>query len=1259
MGEGRGVRIPRRFTLSGGDEGTAAHVVDPYETVKWEKRSSSIRGSDGSVVFEMEGVEIPASWSTVAGDIMASKYMRKAGVPVLDGDGRPVLDEATGQPAFKGERSARQVIERLVKCWRHWGEKYGYFAPGEDAQSFEDELAYMLVHQMAAPNSPQWFNTGLQLVYGLKGPPQGHYYAAPETGEVRASEDAYTHPQPHACFIQSVVDDLVNPGGIMDLWTREARLFKYGSGTGTNFSSIRGEGEPLAGGGVSSGLMSFLKIGDRAAGAIKSGGTTRRAAKMVCLDVDHPDIEAFVNWKAEEEAKVAALIRAGYASDFNGDAYTTVSGQNSNNSVRVTQEFLEAVEADGDWHLTWRTDGRVSRSIKARDLWQQITSAAWRCADPGVQFDTTINEWHTCPASGRINASNPCSEYMFLDNTACNLASINLVKFYDAERRQFDIEGFCHACRLWTIVLEVSVLMAQYPSQEIAELSYKFRTLGLGYANLGTVLMLSGIPYDSDEGRAISSAITAIMTAESYATSAEMAAVQGPFPGFEENRETMLRVVRNHRRAAYNEPAGSYETLCIVPQGIEPGFCPPEFLGAARAAWDRALDLGSKHGFRNAQTTVIAPTGTIGLLMDCDTTGIEPDFALVKFKKLSGGGFFKIPNRSVAQALSALGYTHSERDAIMAYLIGTNRLAGAPHVNRVSLKEKGLREEELDRVDQALEKVFDFPSAFSPWTLGEDCLQRLGFRPEECQKPSFSLLRELGFSPEMIAEATAHVCGRHTLEGAPYLKEEHLPVFDCANRCGRTGKRYIAPEGHIHMMAAAQPFISGAISKTINLPHESTVEDISRAYLMSWKLGLKATALYRDGCKLSQPLSTKSDASDSAPAGGTRQKAAGKSEAKGDEKKDAMDAAPEAAPASVSALSGPGADPSLSPSGVSAAVETSAPAVSGEPGLAAPPRGVPPRAVAPARGAGKIRRPLPGKRRGFTQEAKVGGHKIYLRTGEYEDGTLGEIFIDMHKEGAAFRGIMNCFAIAISKGLQYGVPLEEYVDTFTFTRFAPQGQVQGHPNLKVATSVLDYVFRLLGLEYLDRTDIVHVRPGELNDGDPGEGDLRNGVAGATASALEAIARPGEASASPAGAMPGAASPPGAPRAEKLPPASGAGLPAAGDRSSGGGSGRTEPRGGTARAGEPRGTPGSAQTRHAPPEPHGNAVGLPPRAGTRSDEKKRMRAPMTPELYEQALLSAEISEYMGDAPPCSTCGQFTIRSGACYRCLFCGESQGCS
>jgi len=1070
-----GIQVPRKFTSSPrsksdstGDSTGVDPCTDPYTTVEWELRRTRITNPDGSVVFELEDVEIPRGWSQVAGDILTSKYLRKAGIPVRDSEGRPLLDDQ-GVPLTTGERSARQVISRLVSCWRHWGEQFGYFSSPEDGRAFEDELAYMLLHQIAAPNSPQWFNTGLHHSYGLTGPSQGHFFVDPHTEELRLSTDAYSRPQPHACFIQSVRDDLVNGGGIMDLWIREARLFKYGSGTGTNFSAIRAEGEPLAGGGYSSGLMSFLKIGDRAAGAIKSGGTTRRAAKMVCLDLDHPDIEHFVNWKALEEKKVAALIAAGYPSDFNGEAYSTVSGQNSNNSVRIPNEFMQAVLDDGEWKLKWRTDGRISKVLKARDLWSQISKAAWQCADPGVQFDTSINEWHTCPQSGRINASNPCSEYMFLDDTACNLASINLAKFYDVEKKSFDVEGFRHAVKIWTYVLEISVLMAQYPSEEIARRSYEFRTLGLGYANLGTLLMLAGIPYDSEAGRAICGAITAIMTGEAYTASAEMARELGAFPRYDENRESMLRVMRNHRRAAYGAPEEQYEDLSVPPRGIDARACPSEFrnlVEAARETWDRAVEMGERYGFRNAQTTALAPTGTIGLLMDCDTTGVEPDYALVKFKKLAGGGYFKILNRSVSTALKTIGYSPSQVDGLMAYVAGANSLEPqegcGSTIHRESLIDRGLTREQVQKAEEAIPRVMNLSAAFLAAGLPGDTLSNLGFSPEE------------------IDLANDRICGRHTLEGAPCLNPDHLDVFDCANRCGRHGRRFIHYMGHIRMMAAAQSFISGAISKTINLPADARVEDIERAYMESWKLGLKAIALYRDGSKLSQPLSADT---------GTRARKEGTG------KDGTEDGKPEAGTAGVEDQPEP-APP------VQATVPDSQAVKSQE---------VPEKEqkqAAPSQPHGRSsRRPLPLKRYGFTQEAKITGHKIYLRTGEYEDGTLGEIFIDMHKEGAAFRSIMNCFAIAVSKGLQYGVPLREFVETFIFTRFAPQGMVEGNPHLKMATSILDYVFRVLAIEYLGEVDLAHVKPHSLNDGDPGDQGIHgtngsNGKGGRPAAVLD-------------------------------------------------------------------------------------------------------------------------------------------------------------
>src|SRR5437867_5144625 len=1054
--------------------------------MKFVKRSSEIRNPDGSTVFKLEDIDVPERWSQLAIDILAQKYFRKAGVPQLGPDGKPLIGP-DGKPVLGGERDARQVFHRMAGCWAYWGKSHGYFNKEEDASAFYDELCYMLARQMAAPNSPQWFNTGLHYAYGLTGPAQEHHYVDPKTREVVKATNAFEHPQVHACFIQSIEDDLVNDGGIMDLWTREARIFKYGSGTGTNFSKLRGENEPLSGGGKSSGLISFLRIGDRAAGAIKSGGTTRRAAKMVCLDLDHPDVEEFINWKVIEEQKVAAMVtgskicakklnavltacqvpnceggtkidtdpnnnaalkeaicsarqasvpeayiqrmfayaREGfthflfheYDVNWDGKAYQTVSGQNSNNSVRIPNAFFQILEKDGDWTLKRRTDGKVAKTVKARELWDKIAWAAWICADPGTQYDTTINEWHTCPEDGRINASNPCSEYMFLDDTACNLASLNLGEFYTSDGR-FNLEDFSHAVRLWTIVLEISVLMASFPSRAIAQKSFKFRTLGLGYANLGTVLMRQGIPYDSPKALALCGTITAVLTGEAYATSAEMAAESGPFEGFARNRDHMLRIIRNHRRASYNAPPEEYEGLSVTPKGIQPEHCPPDLLLAARRTWDRALELGTAYGFRNAQTKVIATTGKIGLVMDCDTTGSEPDFALVKFKKLAGGGYIKIINQSLPPALATLGHNEAQIHDIVTYCTGHGTLNGAPFINHESLQAKGFDGAALDRLEAALGQAFEIQFAFNKWTLGADfCREKLGLADDQLNDPAFNLLKALGFTQEQIAAANDYCCGTMTVEGAPHVKPEHLPVFDCANRCGRIGQRFIPVEAHVRMMAAAQPFVSGAISKTVNVPHDATVEEVEATYMLAWRSMLKAVALYRDGSKLSQPLSASTDSGESGEAG----------EASGGE---IMQAAEKVAERVL------------------------------------------------VRYLAKRRR-MPERRLGYTQKAIVGGHKIYLRTGEYTDGTIGEIFLDMHKEGAAFRSLMNCFAIAISLGLQHGVPLEEFVDAFVFTRFEPNGMVKGNDAIKMSTSVIDYVFRELAITYLGRTDLSHVAEEDL------------------------------------------------------------------------------------------------------------------------------------------------------------------------------------
>lgn len=1022
----KGLQFTRRFTKDG---------VTPYDMFEYDYRDSVIKNPNGEKVFEMNNVEVPKQWSQIATDILAQKYFRKAGVPQADG-------------SLGRETSVKQVAHRMANCWRVWGERYGYFASEQDAQIFYDELAYSILNQACVPNSPQWFNTGLHESYGITGKPQGHYYVDAKDGKLKKSSNAYERPQPHACFILSVSDDLVNDGGIMDLWVREARIFKYGSGVGTNFSHIRGGGEKLSGGGTSSGLMSFLKIGDRAAGAIKSGGTTRRAAKMVCLDLDHPEIMEFINWKVGEEKKVAALVAAGYDNSYEGEAYMTVAGQNSNNSIRIPNEFFKVLEEGGDWELKARTDGRVMKKIPAKDVWDQIAYAAWSCADPGTQYDTTINEWHTCPQGGRINASNPCSEYMFLDNTACNLASANLMKFFDTSNNKFDVEGFEYTCRLWTTVLEISVLMAQFPSKEVAELSYDYRTLGLGFANLGTMLMVSGIPYDSEEARGIAGAITAIMTGIAYKTSAEMAAFLGAFPRYKENEKDMLRVMRNHRAAAYDANE-AYEGLSVKPVGINAKYCPDILLKHATKAWDDAVQLGEKHGYRNAQTTVIAPTGTIGLVMDCDTTGVEPDFALVKFKKLSGGGYFKIINQSVPAALKNLGYSPEEALAIEQYAVGAASFEKSPFINNKTLAEKGFTQEEIEKLNGAARSAFEIGFIFNRFTLGDACMQRLGFTEAEYSDWSFNLLEAVGFTEDEIDAANDYICGTMTIEGAPLLKPEHLPVFDCANKCGKKGERYIHAHGHIKMMAACQPFLSGAISKTINLPNEAKVEEIAECYHLSWSLGLKANALYRDGSKLSQPLSNKSD----------KKK---KSEEAAEEVVAEENATPESNIVDLGKLT------------VEELLEevTKRMQASSDTQL--------------KRALSKIveRKSLPAKRRGFTQKAKINGQVLFLRTGEYQDGTLGEIFIDLAKEGSTLRSLMNCFAIAISVGLQYGVPLDEFVEKFVFTKFEPAGMVD-HPNIKTTTSLVDFVFRALAYEYLDRTDLVHVldKPSVGNTGE--------------------------------------------------------------------------------------------------------------------------------------------------------------------------------
>ncbi|MFD2237859.1 vitamin B12-dependent ribonucleotide reductase [Aureimonas populi] len=1285
------MKVERRYTTADGGA---------YASVEFRKATSEIRNPDGSVVFRLADIDVPAQFSQVASDILAQKYFRKAGVPkhlkrveendvpsflwrsVADEDKLAALpeDERTGP-----ETDARQVFDRLAGTWTYWGWKGGYFASEDDARAFRDELAHMLATQKVAPNSPQWFNTGLHWAYGIDGPGQGHFYVDYRTGELTRSASSYEHPQPHACFIQSVADDLVNEGGIMDLWVREARLFKYGSGTGSNFSALRGEGEKLSGGGKSSGLMSFLKIGDRAAGAIKSGGTTRRAAKMVVVDIDHPDIENYIMWKVREEEKVAALVtgsktvsrhlkailsacvncegpegdcfdpmknpalkravkdakkaqvpenyvkriiqfaRQGYTdidfpvydTDWDSEAYLTVSGQNSNNSVRVTDAFLQAVEEDGEHELTARITGKVVKTVKARELWDKIGYAAWASADPGIQFHTTINDWHTCAAAGAINASNPCSEYMFLDDTACNLASLNLLQFRDA-KNSIDIESFEHATRLWTIVLEISVLMAQFPSREIAQRSYDYRTLGLGFANIGGLLMTAGIPYDSSEGRAICGAISAIMTGASYKTSAEMASQLGAFPDYERNAEGMLRVMRNHARAAQGL-ANGYEGLAVDPVPLDHSSLKDKRLSArAKSVWAEAVELGNKHGYRNAQVSVIAPTGTIGLVMDCDTTGIEPDFALVKFKKLAGGGYFKIINRAVPEALRTLGYSESQIAEIEAYAVGHGNLNQAPAINPGSLRAKGFGDAQIDALNAALGQAFDIKFVFNKWTLGEDfCKETLGLTEEQLNDFSFELLPFLGFSRAEIEEANIHVCGAMTLEGAPFLKDAHLPVFDCANPCGRIGKRALSVESHIRMMAAAQPFISGAISKTINMPNNATVEDCGAAYMLSWKLALKANALYRDGSKLSQPLN-------------------------------------------ASLISEEEEEDDIVSEVTEALIAAPAPARAAE---------VAERVV--ERIVEKVirdREKLPNRRKGYTQKAIVGGHKVYLRTGEFDDGRLGEIFIDMHKEGAAFRAMMNNFAIAISLGLQFGVPLDEYVEAFTFTRFEPAGMVQGNEAIKNATSILDYVFRELAVSYLGRHDLAHVQPEEFGSSSIGrgvEGDkpaplpISSGMVRGQTAKFRLVS-----SAEPQGSATGT-QPSGAAANGSKPATAAAGSPGGARVSATGGAAVAvaSPRGAVAVASGNTVTAFKRDYESAPlAEPAPSADTSPAQglfdsplaySATEKDIANVARATAA-ERRAEAMMKG----YTGDS--CSECSNFTmVRNGTCLKCDTCGSTSGCS
>jgi len=1197
----------------------------PYFDIVWERRKSEIRNPNGKAIFSEDTVVVPAFWSQIAADIIAQKYFRKAGVPkekIYEWKkwakvGNNPEDPGNSLPEDGAEHDSRQVFHRLAFTWLEWGRQNGYFDTQEDENAFYDETCYMLAHQYAAPNSPQWFNTGMYSVYGIDGPAQGHYYFDVDKCKVVKSDSAYKRPQPHACFILSIDDDLVNEGGIMDLMTREARLFKYGSGTGSNFSRIRGMNENLSGGGFSSGLLSFLKIGDRSASAIKSGGTTRRAAKMVTLDIDHPDVEKYIGWKAGEEHKVASMVTGSlilkkhidaikraltgfrgpeddkfnaeknhelamvlraalgdkippsylyqqlrrleqgddevdvsqYSTAWDDEAYNTVSGQSSNNSLRLSDDFMRAVLNDTDWELKSRVAGETVKTVKARKIWNDIAKTSWQCADPGLQYHTTINDWHTCPAGGEIRASNPCSEYMFLDDTACNLASINLAHFYDKHKNEFNVDGYIHAIDIWTTILEISVVMAQFPSPRIAELSYQYRTLGLGYANLGTLLMVMGLAYDSDQGRAVAGSLSALLSGEAYAQSARMASEHGSFMHYGENADNMLRVIRNHRRAVSNASDSEYEGLHTPPRGIDPAHCPAYLLEAAKSAWDRALDLGKAHGYRNAQVTAIAPTGTIGLLMDCDTTGIEPDFALVKFKKLAGGGYFKIINQSVPPALESLGYQPQAIEEIVAYAMGRKTISGAPAISHETLKEKGFTPQAIAAVEDAVKTALSFESVFNPYILGRAFVEEDLKVPESTWSlPGFSLLKHLGFSNQDIEDAELFACGTMGLEGAPGLKKDHYAVFDTAAPSGKKGKRSISWTAHIGMMAAVQPFISGAISKTINMPNCANYDDVKGAYMLSWKNGLKAVALYRDGSKLSQPLNTFA----------------------------------------------PGTDP---------LADT---ILKVEKGLELPSSTPDRKKMASVRG---LRKPLPNRRMGYTQKAKIGGHSIFIRTGEFEDGSLGEIFLDMQKEGSAFRSLLNSFAITVSLGLQYGVPLEEYVDAFTFSRFEPNGMVQGHDYVKMATSVIDYVFRDLAISYLKRNDLGQVKPEDL-------------ISTGTKSEADAADPKPRGEKSSAGFRPNSVTVPIPP---KQPP----------------------------QAQGPSGNFGNVVK---------GQISLPSGLHAQSASSPQAQVAVM-EAYPQEsevikIVQARIKGYEGD--PCSSCGSFTlVRNGTCMKCDTCGGTTGCS
>ncbi len=969
----------------------------PFDQVTWEKRSARITDDQGETIFEQGDVEVPADWSQLATNVVVSKYFYG--------------EAGTGER----EHSARQLVHRVTRTIADWGRDDGVFASEEDAERFYSELTALCVNQYGAFNSPVWFNVGLYHQNGVPGS-EGNYHWDAELRQPAKTKRSYEYPQASACFIQGVDDSMED---IMRLAHAEAMLFKYGSGTGSDLSTLRSSREKLAGGGKPSGPLSFMRVYDQIAGVIKSGGKTRRAAKMQSLRVDHPDIREFITCKMEEEKKAWALIEQGYDGSFNGDAYSSVMFQNANLSIRVTDEFMQAAMDDADWQTYAVTTGEPMEKYKARELLRLIAEGTWVCGDPGVQYHSTVNRWNTCSGSGEICASNPCSEYMFLNDSACNLASLNLMKFRRGDGT-FDVERFRAAVRIFIIAQEILVDHASYPSERICRNSHDYRPLGLGYANLGALLMSLGLPYDGEAGRATAAAITAVMTGAAYATSAELASRLGEFTHYRRNRQSMLDVIRLHRGAV---------------EGISGEHCPAEMLTTAAASWDEAVAAGEQLGFRNAQVTVLAPTGTIGFMMDCDTTGIEPDIALVKYKQLAGGGMFKIVNQTVPLALEQLGY-----------------------------------------------------------------------------------------SKQQIAEIIEHVDEHDTIEGAPHIEQEHLPVFDCAFK-PVNGTRSIAALGHIRMMGAVQPFLSGAISKTVNMPNEATADEIMDAYVQGWRLGLKAVAIYRDGSKRTQPLNVKKSEKKAEPAGEAEVKPA--------------------------------------------------------------PR----------------RHRLPATRHSIAHKFDVAGHEGYLHVGLFEDGQPGELFITMAKEGSTVGGLMDAFATAISLCLQYGVPLDALVKKFTHQRFEPAGMTSNR-DIPFAKSIVDYVFRWLGLTFLE-----DFRKANLPDRGARGGKEKN-----SDKAAEAVKddEPSE---------PGGVGPASAKEDQRPVDAIFPGLYIPGpSRGGGNGSGtKTEPV--AARA-------------------------------TRGESPARARS-------KAGRVDQQFSHYQEDAPACDTCGSITVRNGNCYKCYNCGSSLGCS